>query len=284
MIKKIVTHPGGAHKDDLLAVCVLVAAHGVPVVRRVPTDTELDEPEIAVVDIGGSDDSSRSNFDHHLYPRNHEPTCALSLVLKHLGLYEDARQFCDWLEPAEWLDSRGPNKTAQWLGVPRKVISQLNSPIDVTLLRRFGQETELAEGSTLYEYMRFVGQDLVDYLRLAREGIDFVKNHSERWSIPLGDDIIEVVFLPRTDPPTAEPSTGVNNYILAEGLEKTVAALVAAALANRVLKKTDRIDDLPDARRPEPAGRDLLPSQRAHVTGARTLMLNATLHLVAPAI
>jgi len=59
---------------------------------------------------------------------------------------------------------------------------------------------------------------------------------------------------------------------------------VAAALANRVLKKTDRIDDLPDARRPEPAGRDLLPSQRAHVTGARTLMLNATLHLVAPAI
>jgi len=39
---------------------------------------------------------------------------------------------------------------------------------------------------------------------------------------------------------------------------------VAAALANRVLKKTDRIDDLPDARRPEPAGRDLLPSQRAH--------------------
>lgn len=226
MITKIVTHPGGAHKDDLLAVSVLVAVHGAPIVRRVPTDDELDDPEIAVVDVGGSDDSSRSNFDHHLYPRDHEPTCALSLVLKHLGVYEDARKFCDWLEPAEWLDSRGPNKTAEWLGVPRKVISQLNSPIDVTLLRRFGQVTELAEGSTLYEYMRFVGQDLVDYLRLAREGIDFVKNHSERWSIPLGDDIIEVVFLPRTDPPAAEPSTGVNNYIRAEGLNKTVAAIV----------------------------------------------------------
>jgi uncharacterized UPF0160 family protein len=25
MIKTIVTHPGGAHKDDLLAVCVLIA-------------------------------------------------------------------------------------------------------------------------------------------------------------------------------------------------------------------------------------------------------------------
>ena len=226
MIQKIVTHPGGAHKDDLLAVCILVATHGAPVIRRVPTDTELDDPRIAVVDIGGSDDSSKSNFDHHSYPREHEPTCALSLVLKHLGLYEDARKSCDWLEPAEWLDSRGPNKTAHWLGIPRKVISQLNSPIDVTLLRRFGQETELTAGGTLYEYMRFVGQDLLDYLRLARERIDFVKTHSTRWSIPQHGDTIEVVFLPRTDPPADAPSSAVNNYIQAEGLDRTIAALV----------------------------------------------------------
>ena len=162
MIQKILTHPGGAHKDELLAVCILVATHGVPVVRRDPTDVELSEPRIAVVDVGGSDDAGKSNFDHHRYPREHKPTCALSLVLQHLGLYEDALNFCDWLEPAEWLDSRGPNQTAQWLGVPRRIISQLNSPIDVTLLRRFGQETELMPGSTLYECMRFVGEDLLD--------------------------------------------------------------------------------------------------------------------------
>jgi len=226
MIQTIVTHPGGAHKDDLLAVCVLVATHGAPVIRRVPTDKELEDPRIAVVDIGGSDDSSKSNFDHHSYPREHEPTCALSLVLKHLGLYEDARKFCDWLEPAEWLDSRGPNKTADWLGIPRKVIGQLNSPIDVTLLRRFGQEAELTAGGTLYEYMRFVGQDLLDYLRLARERIDFVKSHSARWSIPQLGDTIEVVFLPRTDPPADEPSSAVNNYIRGEGLDRTIAAIV----------------------------------------------------------
>ena len=33
----IVTHPGGSHKDDLLAVCVLAALHGCPIVRREPT-------------------------------------------------------------------------------------------------------------------------------------------------------------------------------------------------------------------------------------------------------
>jgi hypothetical protein len=226
MIQKIITHPGGAHKDDLLAVCILVATHGVPVVRRDPTDEELDDPHIAVVDIGGSDDSRKLNFDHHHYPREHDPTCALSLVLKHLGLYEDAHKFFDWFEPAEWFDSRGPNKTAQWLGVSRRVISQLNSPIDVTLLRRFGQEVELTSGGTLYEYMRFVGQDLLDYLRVSRERIDFAKTHSARWSIPQGDDIIEVVFLPRTDPLADEPSTAVNHYIRAEGLGQTIAAII----------------------------------------------------------
>lgn len=226
MVQRIVTHPGGAHKDDLLAVSLLVAKHGAPVVRREPTANELDDPDVAIVDTGRSHDPGKSNFDHHHFPREHAPTCALSLVLQHLGLYQDALRFCDWLEPAEWFDSRGPNKTAQWLGVSRRAISQLNSPIDMTLLRRFAHKTELAAGDTLYEYMRFVGEDLLDHLRVVRERIDFAKAHSARWSIPHDDDLIEVVFLPRTDPPADEPSAVVNNYIRAEALELTIAAIV----------------------------------------------------------
>jgi len=226
MVQRIVTHPGGAHKDDLLAVCLLVAKHGAPVVRREPTAQELDDPDVVIVDVGRSHDPAKSNFDHHHFPREHAPTCALSLVLQHLGLYQDALHFCDWLEPAEWFDSRGPNKTARWLGVSRRAISQLNSPIDMTLLRRFAQAAELSAGDTLYEYMRLVGEDLLDYLRVARERIDFAKAHAVRWSIPHGDDAIEVVFLPRTDPPADEPSTVVNSYIRAEGFEQTIAAIV----------------------------------------------------------
>ena len=133
MIRRILTHPGGAHKDDLLAVCVLIAKYGAPVVRRDPTQEELDDSSIAVIDVGGFHDPERMNFDHHHFDRDHPPTCALSLVLAYLGLYEDARRFCDWLEPAEWFDSRGPKKTAEMLGVPRQAISQLNSPFDITL-------------------------------------------------------------------------------------------------------------------------------------------------------
>ena len=205
MIQTIITHPGGAHKDDVLAVSVLIAKYSAPVFRREPTEQELADPTIAIVDIGNEHEPQKANFDHHHFPREHPPTCSLSLVLQHLGLYEDALQFCEWLEPAEWLDSRGPNKTADWLGVPRKAISQLNSPIDVTLLRRFAKKTTLEAGDPLYEFMRFVGQDLLDYLHLVRERIEFAKQHVEHWSIPCGDETIEALHMPRTEPETEEP-------------------------------------------------------------------------------
>lgn len=225
-VHTIVTHPGGAHKDDLLAVCVLAAKHRAPVERREPTAGELEDPGVAIVDIGGVHDPALTNFDHHHFPREHPPTCALSLVLDSLGLYQDALQFCDWLEPAEWFDSRGPTKTAAWLGVPRRAISQLNSPIDVTLLRRFARKTRLEPDDPLYAFMVMVGEDLLDYLRIARERLDFVGAHAQRWSIPMGDETIEAVFLPRTEPRADEPSSMVASYVRAEGLEKQVAALV----------------------------------------------------------
>jgi hypothetical protein len=171
-------------------------------------------------------DPARANFDHHHFPREHPPTCALSLVLDHLGLYQDALQFCDWLEPAEWFDSRGPNKTAEWLGVPRRAISQLNSPIDITVLRRFAQVSRLEPSDPLYAVITMIGDDLLDYLRTARAQIDFVGKHAQRWTIPCGEDLVEAVFLPRTEVAADEPSGMVGSYIRASKLDKVIAAIV----------------------------------------------------------
>ncbi len=223
MVTTILTHPGGAHKDDFLAVCVLVAKHGAPVVRREPTETDLDDPAIAVVDVGGAHDPARSNFDHHHFPREHPPTCALSLVLAHYGLYEDAKRFCEWLEPAEWFDSRGPKKTAEHLGVPRRAIAQLHSPIDVALLRRFARSAALSPGEPLYEVMRFIGQDLLDYLETVRVRIASVEERTERWEIERDGARFEVVFLARAEPVPDDPSAAVSAYVRARGLERVVA-------------------------------------------------------------
>ena len=221
-ITTILTHPGGAHKDELLACCLLVAVHGVEVVRREPSGEDLADPAIAVVDVGGEHAPERMNFDHHQFPADHPPACALTLVLQHLGLYEDARTFCDWLEPAEWFDTRGPNVTAKWLGIDRDTLAKLNSPVDVTLLRRFAKTSRLGPGDVIWEMMRFIGQDLIDYVRSLRQRLDHIAAHAELWTV--GEH--EVLFLPRTEPLPDEPSSGLARHLEAIGKEKDVAALV----------------------------------------------------------
>jgi hypothetical protein len=225
-IHTILTHPGGAHKDDFLACSIMISLHGVPVVRREPTEQELNDPDFCVLDVGDLHEPEKNNFDHHQFPRDYTPTCAISLVLKHLGLYDDARLFCDWLEPAEWFDTRGPNKTAEWLGVSRDVISKMNSPIDISMLRRFAQSQRLEAGDPVYELMRMIGQDLLDYLKGVREKIDFVTAHVERWEINAGGESFIALFLPRTESGIDDASGGLARYILVNGLDQEVAAIV----------------------------------------------------------
>lgn len=223
----ILTHPGGAHKDEFLACCVLLAVHPVTIVRREPAPADLADPATAVLDVGHSHDPELNNFDHHQLPKDHPPTCSLSLVLRHLGLYEDARQFCDWLEPAEWFDCRGPMETARWLGVERNVVGKLHSPIDGTLLRRFALAAQLSAGDPLWEIMRLIGDDLLNYIRSLRERLDFIARHAELWTLDEVPGSPSVLFLPRTDPLPDDPSAAIERYVESRGLGERVIGLIS---------------------------------------------------------
>lgn len=222
MITSVVTHPGGAHKDDFLACAVLLTQAPVAIERRDPTDADLNDPLVAVVDIGNEHSDTLHNFDHHQFPRDHMPTCALSLVLQHLGIYEDAREFCSWLEVAEWFDCRGPVDTAEWLGMDRETLGKLNSPLDITLLRRFAAQTEHKPGEPIWEVMRMIGQDLVDYVTSLRERIDFIAQHAEVWEF----DGFKALYMPRTEPLPDEASSGLGYHVEKLGLEEEIIALV----------------------------------------------------------
>lgn len=227
----ILTHPGSAHKDDFLACCVLLAHAPAPIVRREPTPADIGNAQTVVVDVGDSHEPSRNNFDHHHLPDDAAPVCALSLVLQALDLYEDARSFCDWLEPAEWFDCRGANATAARLNVPREAINQLYSPIDGTMLRCFAAASRHEPGEPLWEMMQQVGRDLLDYLRNLRTRLDFIEQHAELWTLQAGDASLDsapqVLFLPRTEPLPEEPSSGIDRYIVAKGLNNIVVAIVS---------------------------------------------------------
>ena len=221
-IQTIITHPGGAHKDEFLACAVLLTQAPVFIERRDPTDADLEDSATAVVDIGHQHEPARHNFDHHQFPREHVPTCALSLVLQHLGIYQDAREFCSWLEVAEWFDCRGPVDTAEWLGMDRDTLGKLNSPIDTTLLRRFAKQSIHKPGEPVWEIMRMIGQDLVDYIHGLRARLDFVGQHAEIWEL----DGFKALFMPRTEPLPEDASSGLGYHVEKLGLENEILALV----------------------------------------------------------
>lgn len=223
---RILTHPGGSHKDEFLACCLLLAENAVPIIRREPTTEDLADVSTAVVDVGHEHAPERGNFDHHQFPKDHPPTCSLSLILQHLGVYEDARQFCDWLEPAEWFDTRGPIDTAKWLGVARETLFKLNSPIDTTLLRRFAAVTELLPGQALWEVMRWIGEDLLNYLKTLRARLDYIGDVGEFWEIKTPKGPFQVLYLPRTDPLPDEPSSGLERFIAMREDVGEIAGLV----------------------------------------------------------
>jgi hypothetical protein len=222
----ILTHPGSSHKDEFLACAVLLAQQPVRIERREPSAEDLANPAVCVVDVGHCHEPELNNFDHHQFPPDHPPCCSLSLVLKKLDLYEDARTFCSWLETTEWFDSKGPNQTANWLGVEREVLHKLNSPLDITLLRRFAQAKTLLPGEPLWEVMRLIGSDLIEYLQSLRARLAFIEQKAEFWTLGNAETPALFLFLPRTEPLPEEPSQGIDLFIERRNLKDTVVGLV----------------------------------------------------------
>lgn len=65
--KKIITHGGAFHADEVFAIAAIYHFHGfIPVERVMSVSKEdLEDPQILVLDIGREFNPSLSNFDHH---------------------------------------------------------------------------------------------------------------------------------------------------------------------------------------------------------------------------
>lgn len=150
MTRRCLTHPGEAHVDDFLSVCVeaaIAADAGLELVveRREPTDAELNDPAVVVVDTGMQYDPGRNNYDHHQLPREAEAECALSLLARHRSwdgesVFE-AFGATRWFPTLRVMDSKGPYALAGELGTTNKVVFRLLSPVDRALLAEFQAET-----------------------------------------------------------------------------------------------------------------------------------------------
>jgi hypothetical protein len=158
---KIVTHPGPAHRDDFVACCIALAKfpeiHVIE--RREPTFVDLQDASVLVLDVGGSHEPERSNFDHHHFGRDEAPTCCLSLFLEAIGLYHQFK-LMDWLESTEINDSKGRVALAQHLGCEPGAITRNLSPVEGAMTEMFSKYTELKVGGLMTDWFAGVMDEL----------------------------------------------------------------------------------------------------------------------------
>ncbi len=122
---KIVTHSGGAHADELMAIALIALEYDlrlddVEIVRvgdckpDALRKAELDkilacDPckplDLYIVDVGKKHDPANGFFDHHQFASDAPADCAFSLLAKHFG-YED-KDF-PWMRRMAFIDSKGP--------------------------------------------------------------------------------------------------------------------------------------------------------------------------------
>ena len=109
MVKKIVTHVPPRHLDDTLATALLTQKYPDAEVEFVhPQDEEKlslyrEDSKVILVDVGGSYDPDRKNYDHH---QDLELPCSLVLVLKNEfpELYEAVRKDSVLSRELEYID------------------------------------------------------------------------------------------------------------------------------------------------------------------------------------
>ena len=105
-------------------------------------------------------------------------------------------------------------------------MNRLNSPIDVTMLRRFAAAKNLDPSSPLWQIMSFIGEDLLDYLGGLRKRLTFIEEHAEFWTVETAAGQFDALFMPRTNPLPEEPSVGLPRFIEDSQRERPVIAMV----------------------------------------------------------
>lgn len=193
-IKYIVVHGGSAHRGDLLAVAIVLANSNTnpTVYRREPTQEELEDPSVVVLDVGERYEPELLNFDHHQMGRDTEPACALSLVATEMGLDQYLRIANKWYGATEILDSKGPLVLSQTLKAEWPALLQMFSPVEGYVLRQFSALEEMLPDHWLYKLLEDLGNDMLTYALAFADRIALLEEKAK--VITVKD--VEVVIVP----------------------------------------------------------------------------------------
>ena len=119
----IITHPGSAHFDEVTAVSLLLATlpdTQFKIERRDPTQKELDDAQIWIIDTGSRHEPSKRNFDHH---QSLDCPAGFVLVAEYLGLL-DSLSVMPWWNFKDYVDRFGPVKASAKFGAGDDLVNR----------------------------------------------------------------------------------------------------------------------------------------------------------------
>ena len=239
-MEKIITHGGNAHLDDVTA-CALVlvdrtwgcmengraatmeaaladACEGVVIERRDPTEDELADPHVLVLDVGGRYEPEKGNFDHHQLPRGTKES-AMSLFAASIGIpnggfdgtgeyVPDSAEYpgdslasfmedaFPWFRTRVVLDACGPFAAAREAGIEWGTIERFLGPLEDIVLKMF----ENAEPEARVDVVRPLAEMVLRRHAAWERVVSAVKYDHPRW----GDGDFTVVDFTKADPADAE--------------------------------------------------------------------------------
>lgn len=162
---KIITHDGNAHFDEFLALALIIAHYDDKVFeieRRDPTEKELKNPDVWVVDIGHRYEPDLRNFDHH---QDQSLGASFVLIAAYLKL-EDAFKNAPWWYFKDQIDRHGDYKVAEELGIDSLV--PLNSPLENYIIKKFSEDP-----NEVKHIMKDFGKALINNALQLKEQIAF---------------------------------------------------------------------------------------------------------------
>lgn len=164
---KIVVHNGKAHQDDFLAACVCAYKLDAPIFRCSPTEKDLTDPNVWVLDQGGDFNCSLHNFDHH---QIEEKICSFTMILDYF-YNNDFREYLPYLRFLEIYDSYGPKPAADFAEMKIDSLDFVTSPIHLCMVRIFSKiEGEVYD--PIYSVMKSIGEEICNQIESIEELLD----------------------------------------------------------------------------------------------------------------
>jgi hypothetical protein len=163
----IITHPGGAHFDEVTAVSLILATypdHLFRIERREPETEELENPDVWVVDVGDRREPEKRNFDHH---QSADCPASFVLITEYLGLSE-TMSVLPWWNFKDRVDRVGPVRASLEYNAGDDLVNR--NPIEIWLTARFASDPE----SSL-PLLKDFGTNIIEAARTLKIQVDFWK-------------------------------------------------------------------------------------------------------------